>query len=633
MHNRQFRLIIAAMGLLLVLASSTLTGWSMAPAEPGSGYALHESEGGGNYRISGRIRENTVGVPDITVDLYHESNPDTPIQSVTTDDDGFYEFTQLANGLYDVVPEDPAYDFDPTTQRVIIFEADKANVNFNAIFREYDVDGYIKEEGQGRADIIVRLYELPDTTTPILSNVTNAQGRYIFPDVVPGNYRVRPEHIDYTFEPPFRDLTVVNQAVTLADIEATLNTYNASGRVSDNGTNMGGVTLTLATIQQPDVILQTVTSSGSGEYIFTGVEPGSYRIVPELEDYLFVPDYRDVLVSGGDVHNINFEANINIFNISGTVEDNGNPLNGVQMVLTAAGNPTPVAYAATDSNGDYTFFGISPGAYRVTPARPGYEFLPPFRDVSISNADVNGVDFEADQLTYDASGGVEEDGVGLEGVTIELAWASNPNPIEKTVTDADGNFSFESLAQGDYRVTPILPLYSFDPPSRMFSLTTGDIPNLFFEARTFDLYLPLSIRQGENAPPPTPTPSPTAVACRMEIEPNSLADADANGNFEAGRCINGRIPVGDTNDFYRIEFPGGTFDASLTNLPAGTDFDLTLYRISNDTAELVGISNNSGTQNENILHPNLAAGVYYIGVQQFSGNSNELYRLIWAATP
>lgn len=48
-----------------------------------------------------------------------------------------------------------------------------------------------------------------------------------------------------------------------------------------------------------------------------------------------------------------------------------------------------------NSNGNYTFTGLSNGTYTVTPAKAGYSFTPENRSVTISGANVTGKNFTA----------------------------------------------------------------------------------------------------------------------------------------------------------------------------------------------------------------------------------------------
>ena len=80
-----------------------------------------------------------------------------------------------------------------------------------------------------------------------------------------------------------------------------------------------------------------------------------------------------------------------ISTISGTVTNNGTGLAGVTINLTGAATKS----TTTDVNGNYSFSGLSNGAYTITPGKAGYTFTPPSINVNVSGADVTGRNFVA----------------------------------------------------------------------------------------------------------------------------------------------------------------------------------------------------------------------------------------------
>ncbi|HNZ64611.1 MAG TPA: carboxypeptidase-like regulatory domain-containing protein [Smithella sp.] len=79
------------------------------------------------------------------------------------------------------------------------------------------------------------------------------------------------------------------------------------------------------------------------------------------------------------------------------VDDNGSAVAGATVTLSddsgasgaVAAGAAVVETTTTDANGSYTFAGIDPGNYTITPAKAGYVFVPENLAVTVSNADVD----------------------------------------------------------------------------------------------------------------------------------------------------------------------------------------------------------------------------------------------------
>jgi hypothetical protein len=92
-------------------------------------------------------------------------------------------------------------------------------------------------------------------------------------------------------------------------------------------------------------------------------------------------------VSGANIPGVNFIATqvpAGTYSISGQVTYNGSGVSGVFLQLYS-GPPLAVAY--TDANGNYVFTGLVNGGYVIL----GVEGT--LRDVTVSGADITGVDF------------------------------------------------------------------------------------------------------------------------------------------------------------------------------------------------------------------------------------------------
>jgi len=130
----------------------------------------------------------------------------------------------------------------------------------------------------------------------------------------------------------------------------------------------------------------------------------------------------------------------------------------------------------TDASGNYSFSGLPNGSFVVTPSQSGFTFSPVSTSVAISGASKAGVNFTATPTpatTYSISGKVSGSvaKVTLSGVT-----------SGSTNTDASGNYSFSSLPNGSYVVTPSQPGYTFSPSTTSVSISGASKAGVNFAA-------------------------------------------------------------------------------------------------------------------------------------------------------
>lgn len=166
------------------------------------------------------------------------------------------------------------------------------------------------------------------------------------------------------------------------------------------------------------------------------------------------------------------------------------PIAGVTLILwNQAG--TKVGQTVTDANGFYRFDNLIPGTYRITEQQPvGY--LPgkatagTINSLKVGTTDITGdviaqvslpsgvhaVDYDfgeilpgsiAGRVIVDTNGNCIIDAVGdkpLQGVVVELL-SSTGVVLQTTLTDASGNYHFDNLVPGEYRVHELQPVGYF----------------------------------------------------------------------------------------------------------------------------------------------------------------------------
>jgi len=131
---------------------------------------------------------------------------------------------------------------------------------------------------------------------------TNAAGEYEFSAVEPGDYTLIPMSASYLFVPPTRDVTVADADVTGQDFSGTEREL-LYGEVLESGvTPVEGVSMHLVALNENGSInlagYRMATTDAAGSYEFEGMVPGDYRLVPQLNGWVFSPNIVEFTYSG-----------------------------------------------------------------------------------------------------------------------------------------------------------------------------------------------------------------------------------------------------------------------------------------------------------------------------------------------
>jgi protocatechuate 3,4-dioxygenase beta subunit len=391
------------------------------------------------------------GIPNVTVNLYGPMH--TLLATTTTDADGYYLFTHLSAGTYTV-----------------------------EIANTLTLDGFV--------------YAL---TTPTAPGSTSANDSNVNPatSVLPLNTS-SDTSVDFGYTP-----------VPAGKIgNFVWNDLNDNGIQDAGEPGINGVTVKL--FGPGNVELATTTTSGNGEYLFTGLHAGSYSVVvdtasPALAGFIptaiGAPGSNDDNDSNPTPQPVTLLSNTSVvlsvdfgylvptgrigdfvwkdLNQNG-VQDAGEPgINGVTVTLLGAGN-APIASTVTAGNGGYLFTGLTAGAYSVvvdesSPALAG--LIATSIGAGTVSTDHNGSPAPvilpsniASDLTIDFGylvpggqigdfvwkdlnqNGIQDAGEpGINGVTVRLFGPGNVL-LATTVTAGNGGYLFGGLAAGNYTV-------------------------------------------------------------------------------------------------------------------------------------------------------------------------------------
>jgi hypothetical protein len=351
-----------------------------------------------NRSIGGRVtvRDTATGVAGVQMSLY----PGWILTTTTTS--GYYTFTNLAEGDYDVyvdvVPAGYAA-LPPTYRQVEVTTTSRSGIDFELLVADKTIRGTVREAGgDGIAGVYVYASAYDSGYNYYVDTTTDASGTYTLtvpsgtfdvyvtlPDGYAGLRHVKAPHgangVDFDLHKRSETITgqvTDHEGTPLAGVDVNAENYDCYG------SDWGGYDA-------------YATTDGGGTYTLT-VLPGTYEVWVQETGYP-TPPYQDA--QGGD-SGVDF-AMPEGFHIRGQVWST-TPEGGTLILPSAyvsAQNTAECAsdrhdaYAYADTNGYYTLT-VGTGTYAVSAYRPGYT-EPPAQSVTVE-PDRDNVNFELSPL-------------------------------------------------------------------------------------------------------------------------------------------------------------------------------------------------------------------------------------------
>jgi uncharacterized GH25 family protein len=281
--------------------------------------------------------------------------------------------------------------------------------------------------------------------------VTDEDGGFSFSDVAPGGIEIRAEAVRHQAAELKGLETKPGQE--MAGIELVLPAAaSVEGRVvAPDGRPVPGAEVTVVSADSamgfsfPDLFAQT---DGDGRYVLDGVPPGPRTLEARAEGYR--RGVRDLEVKEGDTTaDFTLESG---FVVSGrVVDDAGNPLASVQLMMIAGRGFTDVLSALSGPDGAFHFDGVQAGTFRLNAQKPGYAANPQGEIVTISTASVSGL-----EIKLGAGGSLtgKITGVDFSQLSRVRVVVNGRRPGQ---LDADGIYRILNVPPGDYVVSASVP--------------------------------------------------------------------------------------------------------------------------------------------------------------------------------
>ncbi len=436
--------------------------------------------------------------------------------STTADASGNYSFPGLANGSYTVTPTSAGYVFSPASQPITL-SGTNATANFTSTVVLYTISGTISGTGGAGATVILAGAATATTTA-------DGSGNFAFTGLVNGSYIVTVGNTGYVFTPA--SMTVLISSSNSAGMSFT----TASGCPTCNTV-------------WPASALPTVADGGDPTSMELGV-----KIHADSDGYITgLRFYKAANNTGTHI--------VHVWNSAGTLLGNvtvaGESAAGWQQVMFTA--PIPVV-----ANTTYIASYLAPSGHYSADAN---FFATSGVDNTPLHASANGADGPNGVFLATTNGGFPTatnqstnywvdvvysntqgysivgniSGSGGSGATVNLTGAATAS----TTADANGNFSFNNLANGSYTATPINGNDTFTPTNQALTINSAHAMGVNFSSpSTYSLSGTIS---GPGGPGATVSLSGAS---------STTTTADGSGNYTFTGLANGSFTVTPSNGSY-----------------------------------------------------------------------------------
>ncbi len=454
---------------------------------------------------NGQQDAGEAGVANVTVKLLNAAG--AVIATQTTDANGNYLFNNLAAGQYAVEFTKPSgytltgqnigadvtdSDANTVTGRTGLYTlaAGEQNLTVDAgvyktaslgdrVWNDTNGNG-VQDTGEtGASGVKVELYNCI-TNVLVATTTTDANGNYLFANLIPGTYHVKfyaPTGTQFTTVDVGNDAldsdanpsTGITGCYTLksGDINTSvdaglkpLNTASLGDRVwldtNGNGQQDAGeagvANVTVKLLNAAGAVIATQTTDANGNYLFNNLAAGQYAVeFTKPTGYNFTSQNTGADATDSDANtttgrtglytlaageqNLTVDAGLKVANTASLgdrvwLDTNGNGVqdtgeNGIANVtvnlLNAAG--TVVGTKTTDANGNYLFTDLAPGQYAVQFVKPnGLQF-------TTANVGNDGLDSDANVTT--GKTGLYTLTSGQQNLTVDAGLKAPPVTLER----------------------------------------------------------------------------------------------------------------------------------------------------------------------------------------------------------
>jgi uncharacterized GH25 family protein len=288
-------------------------------------------------------------------------------------------------------------------------------------------------------------------SSPLRRGITDDEGGFSFDGVFPGAFLLEARAPRYQ-EAELTHLEL-KAGQDLTRLEIVLKAGAAvEGRVLSPDGPMPDAEVTVVQsspgeLGSYDSSLRAITD-GDGQYRIDGIPPGNRRLEARAEGYRRA--VRDVEVAARTPA-VDFALERGLEASGRAVDDDGAPVPGAQVILSASRAFMNAQRTLTETDGGFRITGLQEGSYTLSASKDGYESDPQGVPVTLAGASATGL-----EVRLSGGGAITGRLTGLEFSQLSRVRVS-ASLLYIGRVDPEGSYRIPNLPPGDYTVTAVVP--------------------------------------------------------------------------------------------------------------------------------------------------------------------------------
>lgn len=395
--------------------------------------------------------------------------------SATTDASGQFSIENLSEGSYSVTFTRDG--FQETSGSVSVGQGDSITEDASLNRIQGRIVGRVTDQQGASTGFLIDV--IASSSAGQFQTRSGTDGSYVISDLPAGTYQVRTDISREGFTNVEREIVIQP-----ADTEVPLDLAMTVGTAEVSG-NAGAVGVQLELVDPANnALVKSSTSTSTSTFAFRNLLPGTYRVVPSLEGFVFSPASIEVAATNGAVQTATFTATENIGSVTVSVRDgSGNALANVNVGSVSADGEFRNT-RTTDETGTTTFTLTGGNEYFFSASSEGLIPDAATKSVSVAAGSSSSVTFTMSSANAAISGVVRRaGGAAIQGSRVTLR---NDSGQSFTVTQDQDSFTFANMAAGTYSATAFAT--GFRSASRDISLSAGqDVSGVVFELQSLSV--------------------------------------------------------------------------------------------------------------------------------------------------